>query len=180
MEGELILDTARRAQSGDLEAFEMLAERHAPSLYRLAAAIVGEADARDLTQESLLAAWSGLPKLRDPDRFLPWARRILVNRCRNHLRTRSRRPSAISLAPEHDVPAAGDFRDPVHARMVLRPAFESLTPDQRALLALHYVSDLSIRECAESLGVRLGTAKSRLNAALAALRRALDTEGAGS
>jgi RNA polymerase sigma-70 factor (ECF subfamily) len=64
--------------------------------------------------------------------------------------------------------------------MVLRPAFESLTPDQRALLALHYVSDLSIRECAESLGVRLGTAKSRLNAALAALRRALDTEGAGS
>jgi RNA polymerase sigma-70 factor (ECF subfamily) len=173
MEGEFILDTARRAQSGDLEAFEMLAEQHAQSLYRLAAAIVGEADARDLTQDSLLAPWTQLPKLRDPDRFLPWARRILVNRCRNHLRTRSRRPSTLSLTPDDDVPSGSDFRDPVHARLVLGSAFEALTADQRALLALHYVSDLSIRECAESMGVRVGTVKSRLNAALAALRRSI-------
>jgi RNA polymerase sigma-70 factor (ECF subfamily) len=173
MEGEFILDNARRAQSGDLEAFEMLAEQHAPSLYRLAAAIVGEADARDLTQDSLLAAWTQLPKLRDPDRFVPWARRILVNRCRNHVRTRSRRPSTLSLAPEHEVAQAGDFRDPVHARLVLGTAFEALTADQRSLLALHYAADLSIRESAEALGLRIGTAKSRLNGALAALRRAI-------
>jgi RNA polymerase sigma-70 factor (ECF subfamily) len=173
MEGELILETARRARAGDVEAFEMLVLRHAPELYRLAAAIVGESEARDLTQESLLAAWTQLPRLRDPDRFLPWARRILVNRCRNHLRSRSRRLSVLPLEPGHDVPEPRDFRDPLHARLLLAPAFESLTPEHRALLALHYAADLSISEAAEALGLRLGTAKSRLNAALVALRRAL-------
>lgn len=66
MEGDLALEATRRARAGDGLAFEVLAERHAPDLYPLAASIVGEADARDLTQESLLAAWTQLPRLRDP------------------------------------------------------------------------------------------------------------------
>lgn len=57
---------------------------------------------------------------------------------------------------------------------MLEPAFEGLTPDQRAVLALHYSMGYSIAEAAEALGVRVGTAKSRLSAGLAALRRELE------
>ena len=61
--------------------------------------------------------------------------------------------------------------------MVLEPAFEALTPDLRALLALHYSMGFSIAEAADSLGIRVGTAKSRLSAGLATLRRELEDPG---
>ncbi|MEJ7802364.1 MAG: sigma factor-like helix-turn-helix DNA-binding protein, partial [Candidatus Limnocylindria bacterium] len=61
-------------------------------------------------------------------------------------------------------------RAAVEARMVLEPAFEQLSADQRAMLALHYSMGLSIAEAARALGIRVGTAKSRLNAGLNALR----------
>jgi len=138
-------------------------------------------DAADVTQETFVAAWQQLPKLRDADAFGPWLRRICVNRSRNWLRTRARRPRP---APQGENPAAaiisdprGDFRTAAEARVVLEPAFEALTPDQRAVLALHYSMGFSIAEAAESLGIRVGTAKSRLSAGLAALRRELEEPG---
>jgi RNA polymerase sigma-70 factor, ECF subfamily len=177
-------EAVRRAQNGDAEAFEALVMRYMPDLYRLAAAIVGEPDAAEATQEALLTAWRELPRLRKPESFLSWARRILANRCRNMLRTRSRRIPAASLDAEGSEPGAAvrdprrDFRDAVDARIVLDAAFERLSADQRSLLGLHYVGDLSIREAAATLGIPVGTAKSRLNAALAALRAALEDTNA--
>lgn len=56
---------------------------------------------------------------------------------------------------------------------MIEPAFERLTADQRAILALHYSMDYSIAEAADALRVPVGTAKSRLNAALTVLRDAV-------
>jgi RNA polymerase sigma-70 factor (ECF subfamily) len=167
-----------RAQARDREAFEMLVEQHATETYRLAAAIVGSADAADVAQESFVTAWQQLPKLRDAATFRAWLRRICVNRSRNWLRARSRRPPAVVDVTDEATAAVlpdpgGDFRGAVEARTVLEPAFEALTPDQRAVLALHYSIGLSIAEAADALGVRVGTAKSRLSAGLVALRREL-------
>lgn len=152
----------------------MLVERHAGEIFRLAASIVGGADAGDVTQETFVAAWQQLPRLRDATALRPWLRRICVNRARNWLRTAARRGVSASLDTE---PAqndqATDFRGAVEARTLLEPAFERLTPDQRAILALHYSMDYSIAETADALGVPTGTAKSRLNAALRALRAAV-------
>ena len=174
------LELVRRAQAGDREAFEMLVERHATETYRLAAAIVGEADSRDVAQESLVVAWQQLPRLRDPSAFAPWLRRICVNRCRNWLRTLNRRGRPASLEADE----AGrlpdrrlDFRGAVEARAILEPAFEALSPDQRAVLALHYSMGYSIAETADALDIRIGTAKSRLNSGLGALRRAISQDG---
>lgn len=161
----------------------MLVERHAADTYRLAAAIVGEADARDVAQEAFVAAWQRLPRLRDANAFAPWLRRITVNRCRNWLRARNRRGRPISLQTDEasHLPDPGrDFRVAVEARMVLEPAFESLLPDQRAVLALHYSMGYSITETADALELRVGTAKSRLNAGLAALRAAIGPDEAAS
>jgi RNA polymerase sigma-70 factor, ECF subfamily len=170
------LELVRRAQAGDREAFGMLVERHATEIYRLAAAIVGESDARDLAQESFVAAWTTLPKLRAPEAFETWLRRICVNRCRNWLRSARRRPSRSLDADELGASLAdtrADFRIAADARALLEPAFGGLSPDQRAVLALHYSMGFSIAEAADVLGVRVGTAKSRLNAGLNVLRGAI-------
>jgi len=173
------LELVRRAQAGDREAFEMLVERHAAETYRLAAAIVGATDARDVAQEAFVTAWQQLPRLRETNAFSPWLRRICVNRSRNWLRSVSRRgrPASLQTDDAHHLPDGRmDFRGAVEARALLEPAFGALSPDQRAVLALHYSMGYSISETAAALDVRVGTAKSRLNAGLAVLRRAIDPD----
>ena len=75
---------------------------------------------------------------------------------------------------EAELAAAGDFREATEARAVLEPAFVRLTPDQRAVLALHYSLGFSIADAADALGIPVGTAKSRLSAGLAVLRGAIE------
>ena len=154
----------------------MLVEQHMSGIYRLAAAIVGEASAPDVAQETFVRAWQELPRLRSPEAFPAWLRRICVNRSRNWLRSQRRRPVAAPMAmAETSATSPADFRGPIEARALLEPAFERLNPDQRAVLALHYSLGYSIAESADALGVPEGTAKSRLNAALGVLRSAVGT-----
>lgn len=164
----------RRAQRSDVEAFDRLVEQHSAGLFRLSAAIVGVDDAADATQDAFLQAWRALPGLREPDRFEPWLRRILVNRCRNVLRSRRRSVRTISFdhgptVPLYEVRSA-DFRDGIHSRAALDAAFDRLDGDHRAVLALHYVADLTLADVAATLDIPVGTAKSRLNAGLRTLR----------
>lgn len=173
------MDTIRRAQAGDQEAFEAIVERYTSAIFRLAAAIVGEDGAADLTQETFVAAWRHLPRLRRPEALESWLRRICVNQSRTWLRREHRRPVTAAFdATNVKIPSAQDFSAGVEARAILEPAFERLAPDQRALLALHYSLGLSIAEVAEALDLRVGTAKSRLNRALVALRSSIGTSDA--
>ena len=163
----------------------MLVEQHATEVYRVAASIVGEADARDVTQESFVAAWIQLPRLRQPEAFAGWLRRICVNRCRNWLRASKRRGRPTSLDLEDGLSdrlpdRSRDFRGAVEARMLLEPAFERLSDEQRAVLALHYSMGYSISEAADALDVRVGTAKSRLNSGLNVLPRAIGMSDIGT
>lgn len=158
----------------------MLVHEHAPALYRLATGIVGATDAHDVTQDALTAAWRELPKLRDPERFTQWLRRICVNRCRTHLRSTHGAPVSLEAGGAESVPTAGDFRDAVDARTIIGPAYRRLSADQRAVLALHYGLGLSISEAADAMDVPAGTAKSRLNAALRAMRSVLEPSPASS
>ena len=155
-----------------MTAFEALVESSTPSVYRLARAYVGDAAAADVVQESFLAAWRALPRLRDPDRFAPWLHRIAVNNCRSALRGRGRvRELTLDSGAASAAPHASDFRAGVEARALVEPAFRRLHEDHRAVIALHYAAGLSIRQVAEVLQIPEGTAKSRLNAALTELRR---------
>lgn len=156
-----------RARQGDATAFDELAMRHLTDLYRMATAMVGKADAGDLTQEALLAAWRDLPRLRDPARFGPWLRRILMNRCRNALRSRARYVTA-ELSPE-----MGDGKYEIadaERRMGVEDGLATLTDLQRGVVVLHYLVGLSLADVADTLGIPEGTAKSRLHQALTALR----------
>lgn len=152
------------------EAFERLVDRHGGEIHRLAAAIVGIDDASDVTQEVLLLVWRRLPSLRDPDRAAAWIRRIVVNRCMDHGRRAGRQVRTIPMLGGeglHPHPSSSDVTgfDPE-----LDQALRSLPIEQRAVLALHYAADLSIADVAATLNLPVGTAKSRLSAALTRLR----------
>jgi RNA polymerase sigma-70 factor (ECF subfamily) len=172
MREEAHLDPVHRASQGDLDAFDQLVLLHSPAAYRIAVAVVGESLARDLVQEAFLAAWQQLPRLRDPERFAPWLHRIVVNRGRSMLRRgRSVREIPVSAWHEATLVAAHDGMGAAEARAVLASTYAALSYDQRAVIALHYAAGLSLREVAEALEVPVGTAKSRLAAALEALRK---------
>ncbi len=171
----------RRAQGHDSMSldFEALVGPYVQEMYRLAAAIVGTDDARDVTQDALVAAWRGFGQLRDRASVRAWLHVILVNHSRNALRTRSRRPRPIRIDDTRDLDRLGAVGDSSAAgaeRDRLDRAFETLTPDQRAVLALHYTLDLAIPQVAATLGIPQGTVKSRVHGAIERLRAALGEE----
>jgi RNA polymerase sigma-70 factor (ECF subfamily) len=158
-----------RSKGGDAAAFEELIMRDSPALYRLAAAMVGPDDAADMVQDAFVPAWRELPRLRDTGRWQSWLHSILMNRCRNALRTRKRRPHLVALDPEMVAPTEEPMRE-LDARWAMQDALRVLSPEERAVVVLFYLADLTLPQVASVLGVRLGTVKSRLHAALQVLR----------
>jgi len=150
-------------------------DRHGQAIHRLAVAIVGPDDAADVTQEVLILAWQRLPQLRDPSRETAWLRRVVVNRCLDRGRAASRRVRTIPMTdrnaglghPVAPEPSAPGFD------LAIDAALRRLPIEQRAVIALHYAADLRIVDVADALKVPVGTAKSRLAAALERLRRDL-------
>ena len=164
------------ALDGDLQAFDRLVVVNLPRTYRIALAILGsEADARDAVQEAWLSAWRQLPTLRDAARFDGWLDQILVNACRMSLRKRGR-VREIPMPDHYDAEAPHGALDHVLERDALDRAFGRLTVEQRAILVLHHLEQRPLSAIAAALVIPVGTAKSRLHAARAALERVLETE----
>lgn len=158
------------AQSGEVGAFECLAERWHPRLLRHARRLTGDGEgARDAVQEAWIAIARGLLRLRDPACFGPWALRILSRRCAEWISRRQKaRGRAAALEDAEALPAPED----VHALAVarLREALRRLEPERRALVAMFYVEGCTVAEIARALGVPAGTVKSRLYGARERLR----------
>jgi RNA polymerase sigma-70 factor (ECF subfamily) len=168
------------ARAGDVDAFESLVRTRMDAMYRLSLAILGnESDAVDAAQETFVAVWRQLPRLRDPERFDAWLGRIAVNSCRMVLRARGRRrvrELTMSDMDAIDALAAGPAGASWSDAGILRAAIRRLSLDHRAILALHHLEGRPVAEVAEILGIPVGTAKSRLFNARAALDRALREE----
>ena len=172
-------ELGERAQHGARAAFADLARDQADRLYGLAQRILRDADrAEDATQQTLEIAWRDLPRLRDPDRFGPWLNRILVNACYSEA-ARARRWSANVRVLIVEPAAPNDDELTVDDRDQLERGFRRLSPEHRALLALHHYLGLSLEEIAETLGIPSGTARSRLHYAHRAMRAALEADERG-
>ncbi|MGH2406726.1 MAG: RNA polymerase sigma factor [Candidatus Limnocylindrales bacterium] len=170
-------DLVLRAASGDFDAFTALATRALEPLHRTAWLILRSNDlAADAVQESLLAAWLHIRAVRDPDRFDAWLHRLLVRKCyREARRFRQRAIVEIHIVvPE--MRAHKDPQDQTAARDQLERGFRRLTPEQRAVLVVHHYLGLSDGEAAIALDVAVGTFKSRLHRASAALRAAIEAD----
>jgi RNA polymerase sigma-70 factor (ECF subfamily) len=169
MDTELVM----AAQQGDEEAFATLVDAHGGRLQAVAHRILRDYDlAEDATQQALMRIWKSLPKLRDPGRFEAWSYQLLVRACYAEAR-RMRHWSPQLILLETDG-YAGDPLADIADRDQLERAFRTLTVDHRAVVVLHHYLDLPMHEVAAVLGIRTGTAGSRLHYAMKALHAALD------
>ena len=170
------IDLVERAQRGDVEAFASLAVAAGDRLHSVAYRILRDIDlAEDATQQALLTVWRDLPQLRDPARFDAWSYRLLVRACyAEGRRTRQWAPN-LRLLPADEPAAEGGFSSVVD-RDQLERAFRRLSIDHRAVVVLHHYLDLSLDGVAETLGVPIGTVRSRLHHAMRGLRAALDAD----
>ncbi|MGE5398203.1 MAG: RNA polymerase sigma factor [Chitinophagales bacterium] len=144
-------------------------------LFRVAMTMLGnESDALDALQQTAEQAWKKRHSLRGGDAVFPaWIKKILVNRCLNILRARKRSiptdPFAIlDLEPpqertdNYEIDLVWDF-------------LITLPLEQKRILVLRYLADLSLKEIARELKIPLGTVKSRLNNAHSQLKKKLQT-----
>ena len=159
-----------RARGGDHDAFTTLVDLTIARLDAAARLIVLDPElARDAVQDTLIRAWRDLPGLRDPDRFDAWLHRLMVNACLDLTRRHRRRVIEVELT-QLDSPAVSDTAGDVADRELLDEALRRLDPRHRAVVVLHYFLGMPLPEVAASLGIPVGTAKSRLHYSLAAMR----------
>ena len=138
---------------GPLEAaFDELVEPYVQRLYRFLVLRVGnEPDARDALQETLLAAWLGLPQLRHRDRPWAWLVGIAANKAADSARRKTVGVPIESAEPSYTESLSSDTR----------AALARLPRTAREVLLLRYLARLTEEETAAVLGVRVGTVKSR-------------------
>lgn len=176
MQRELV----ERAQLGDHDAFAALAGAAIDQLDAAARFILRDPDqAKDAVQNAFIRAWRDLPRLREPDRFDAWLRRLLVNSCHDELR-RSKRRSVDAEPWRLPIAAIPDGQTALADRDLVERAFRRLDVDQRTVFVLHYYLGVPLIEVAAELGIPLGTVKSRLHRGLATLRLAMGSEQTGS
>jgi RNA polymerase sigma-70 factor (ECF subfamily) len=175
-----------RCAVGDEAGCAELVERHQRMVYQLALHLLGDHnEALDLSQEVFLRVFRTLHAFRGRSALRTWIYRIVVNQARNRQRwwRRRRRSDQVSL-DEHlrhhgDVIAEQDLNEPdrllgrkeLAARIWV--ALDALPFDQRSAIVLREIEGLSYDEIAYSLGVAVGTVKSRLARAREALRTQL-------
>jgi RNA polymerase sigma-70 factor (ECF subfamily) len=156
-------------------AFARLADQHLDRAYRLARVILRDpVEAQDATHDAFVQAWQKWGTLRDPLRFEPWFDRILVNTCRNRLRSTRRLATDISVEVAL---VTGDDAGHTDDRHVIGTAIEALSPDHQIVVALRFYRDLTIEDIATRLGVPAGTVRSRLHYALKRLHDTIEPAG---
>jgi RNA polymerase sigma-70 factor, ECF subfamily len=159
---------------GDAAAFSTLVRRHEKRVYNLCFRMLGrEEDARDASQDAFLTALRKLSSFRGEAQFTTWLHRVTVNACYDLLRRKKREPLLEAPreddAPEPPGPASPDHADSAVASVDVQRALLRVPQEFRAVLVLHDVHDLAYEDIAETLGIPVGTVKSRLHAALAKL-----------
>ncbi|MHB9036407.1 MAG: RNA polymerase sigma factor [Armatimonadota bacterium] len=181
-------DLARKAQQGDLAAFEVLFSRHHKRVYNIALRMLdNEAEAADATQEIFVRAYKSISKLVSEEAFVTWLKTMAVNICRDILRKCGRvRLESLDapietgdgsyLASELADWSTNPERsfDKTMMQETVQNAIRTLSCDYREVITLFYVDGADVAEIAKLTGCPTGTVKSRLSRARAELKRKLE------
>jgi RNA polymerase sigma-70 factor (ECF subfamily) len=175
----------QRCAAGEELAYAELVAEHQRMVVQLAVNLLGDRDeALDLSQEVFLRVFRTIHRFRGQSSLRTWIYRIAVNQARNRHRFWRRRHRADQVSLDAHMAAHGEFfsagesgPDQVLARKELAErvyhALDALPFDQRTAIVLREIDGLSYDEIAYSLGVAVGTVKSRLTRARHALRAEL-------
>ena len=160
------------ARAGDREACSRLFAANWPVVYGWMLGFTRDrAEAEDLTQKAFLRAWTRMPQLRDPARFLPWLRKI----ARTVALGRRGTPE-VALRPEPvgaDASAAVEHRE---RRQRVEAALGRLSAPDRSLLHLTYVEELPLARISALLDIPVTTLRRRIARALSRFRIAVERE----
>lgn len=170
------VNAVRQARLGDKDSFAAVYQQIADDLYRVALYSLGNAhDAQDAVSETFIEAFKGIRNLRDDNSFKPWIMRILSIRCKRKI------GQYITGRNEMDIDDFLDLSDGNESveeqstqRVALVHALETLTPQEREIVALAVIQGYTVRETAEILGAPQGTVSSKLHRTLKKLRANLE------
>lgn len=167
-------DLIRRAQAGEVDAFEGVYRHHCGRIFGLILRMTGDrARADELTQETFFKVWRSLSRYQPGTRFDAWLRTIAINTVFSESRTRSRRQARETAPtdPDHWEPAAHQAEP--RLAMDLERAMARLPEGARKVFVLYEVEGLRHEEIGRCLGLAPGTSKAQLHRARRLLREAL-------
>ncbi len=174
-----------RTLAGETEAFGLLVRRWENPIYGLSLRMLGrDEDARDVCQETFLAAFRNLRKFRGEAKFSSWIYRIALNACHSKLR----RHDGVATRSLDEVDEDGRTEELADSRIedapdrlqrnqrsvIVRRALNGLPPEMRQIVVMKEYEELTFAEIAEILEIPLSTVKSRLYTGLAQLRSRLE------
>lgn len=177
-----------RVQQGDRMAFDLLVRKYQYKLIKLVSRYVSPSDAADVAQEAFIKAYRAMEGFKGNSAFYTWLYRIAINTAKNHIVARSRRPASqdIDVADaeaygisdqltDQDTPErlllSEEIRDTVAATIAALPA------DLRTAIILREVEGMSYEDIAESMDCPVGTVRSRIFRARAAVEEKLAALG---
>lgn len=179
-ESDLQGTAAFDAGVGDMPSWGEIVAQHADSVYRLAFRLSGnQHDAEDLTQETFMRVFRSI-KNYQPGTFEGWLHRITTNLFLDMVRHRSK--ISMESLPEDYERVPGTDMTPEQAYTVanldpaLQEALDALAPDFRVAVVLCDVVGMSYDEIADTLGVKMGTVRSRIHRGRSQLRSFLEAK----
>jgi RNA polymerase sigma-70 factor, ECF subfamily len=172
-------ELVRRFKNGDRAAFAALVERYKDRVFTLCLRWLGDAQqAEDVAQDVFIALYRSLHSFRGDSQLSTWIYRVVVNHCKNRKMYRRRRQFDLHepLEGEHEEdgprrqladegPGTDAPLRAAEAEQVMEEALASMDEEQRQILVLREVQDLSYEEIGDLLSLPRGTVKSRLHRA---------------
>ena len=170
------LDSIRRAQAGDVDAFELLYRGHAARIFALCLRLQAgdSADATELMQDVFIKAWRRISTFRGDCAFSSWLHRMTVNTMLENARSDRRRIARVLPMDDMSLLAGAARSSGVELRMDMENAIASLPNGARLAFVLHDVEGYQHQEIAEQLSVSVGTVKAQLHRARRLLRERLE------
>jgi RNA polymerase sigma-70 factor (ECF subfamily) len=169
------LECIARAQSGDVDAFEILYREHSARIYALCLRLMGgdANDATELMQDVFIKAWRRLGTFRGDSAFYSWLHRLAVNTMLENVRGDKRRSARVLTMDDTSRLAGAARSSGVDTKMEMEEAIASLPRGARTAFVLHDVEGYQHQEIAEQLSVSVGTVKAQLHRARRLLRERL-------
>ncbi|MBD2666816.1 RNA polymerase sigma-E factor [Richelia sinica FACHB-800] len=168
----------QKCLQGDTQSYEKLYRRHQQRVRSILFQLCGPSYLDDLVQEVFLRAWKGLPKFRQTSKFSTWLYRIAWNLAYDQRQAEMKRREQIQNLSEK-TPQQQEAPNllNLHYQDLVQKGLAHLSFDHRTILVLHDLEEVPQKEVAQILDIPIGTVKSRLFHARAAMRQFLQQQG---
>jgi len=178
MDDQLLI---KRAQSGDIDAFEDLIRAYEKKIYSIAYNMMNNReDAQDVTQETVLKIYRSLRMFNGKSTFSAWIYKVTTNTCLDELRKRKHTSLSIEKMAEDGLQLGDEAyssEELLSQKLLgqrISTEIDTLSTDYKLMIVLRDVQGMSYQEIADMTGISIGTVKSRINRARKQLREKLD------